>query len=346
MNLGAQSAVGQNLGAQSVAGQGPLSQSHAGESPAGQSPVVQGTVLKDTVSQDAVLPNTVTDAPATGAIADGRGMVVASAVTDRAGSQHGYPDTITMTTPGSMAGHGATPLAPPAASAPPAPAVPASGAPQPWQAVSESAWAGPVPQGSGSAGTAGGQAFGQPVPGSSLGGMPPLPGVPPVTAPPSAAPPSAGPQSAAPPSAGPQSAGPRAAGPVIAPGGPVGPPPGMQLPQMPARTPARAGPPGTSSPPGSANPPGALIDVPPWLAAPGAPTQARRNARLGAAAAPAARVSAAEVSAAAVSGAARRRRTRRVGRHAATRRPCRARHPAAGPHRPGAARADLPRRAT
>jgi hypothetical protein len=157
-------------------------------------------VLKDTLNQDAVPRDTVTDAAVTGVLAS-------SASPGRPGHPNGYPDTITMTTPGSMASHGPAALA---ALAPPIP-----GAPQPWQAPPE----------------------------------PPRPG---------------------PMSQGPGFAGPPAAGPGAAPSGPAGPPPGTPLPPMPA--PARApGSPVPSSPQGA---PGALIDVPPWLAAPGAPTPA------------------------------------------------------------------------
>jgi len=237
--------AGLNPAGQSLAGQSLAGQSHVAESPAAHGPVVQGTVLKDTVNQGAVLPDTVTDAPVAPVVVPGPGE-------GQAASSNGYPDTITMTTPGSMAGNAPAPPAP----APPAPAPPGPGAPQPWGAPPESAW-----------------------PGSHPGSPPlgaPLPGVPPV-APPSVAPPSAGPSLAGPSLAGPSLAGPSAAGPVIAPGGPVGPPPGMPLPQMPA--PARApgppaGVPGQSNPPGQQGPPGGLIDVPPWLAAPGAPTPA------------------------------------------------------------------------
>jgi hypothetical protein len=146
-----QNSVGLRAAGQSLAGQNTASQNQVAESPAGQGSLVEGAVLKDTVNQDAVLRDTVADAPVTPVAAAGQGEG------RRAANLSGYPDTITMTTPGSLASHR-----------------------------------------------------------------------------------------------------------------PAGPPPGTPFPPMPA--PARsAGPPVPSSPQG---PPGALIDVPPWLAAPGAPTPA------------------------------------------------------------------------
>jgi hypothetical protein len=111
------------------AGQRPMRQEHVVETLSGQGPLVQGDVLKDTVNQNAVLPDTVTDAPATG-VAAGVGVVTASPGTGGAGSPNGYPDTITMTTPGSMARDGAAPAAGTPLPPMPAPARPA-GAPGP-----------------------------------------------------------------------------------------------------------------------------------------------------------------------------------------------------------------------